>query len=59
MLEKSKIVVDKPFNKEFFKLFEKFSFKYWCRKKTENHQLSHLESEELWEKIKNSLQSFN
>ena len=59
MLEKRKFFVDKSLKKDVFQLFEKFSSKYWCRKKVEFNQLSHFESEELWEKIKKSLQSFN
>lgn len=49
----------KSSKKDVSKWIEKFSFKYWCKKEIENNQLSHFESEELWGKIKNSLQSFN
>jgi hypothetical protein len=59
MLKKRKIYFDSQLKDHAFKLFEKFSFKYWCKKKISNNQLSHFESEELWEKIQNSLQTFN
>jgi hypothetical protein len=44
---------------DFEGLFEKFSFSFWCKRKFSKNQLTHFESEELWGKIKNSLQSFN
>jgi hypothetical protein len=59
MLKKRKFYIDNQFKNRAFKLIEKFSFKYLCKKKLVSNQLSHFESEELWEKIKNSLQSFN
>jgi len=59
MLDKQKIVIVKSFKMDFEGLFEKFSFSFWCKRKFSKNQLTHFESEELWGKIKNSLQSFN
>ena len=59
MSSQKELKAKNTFQRDVLGYFNKKSFLYWYKKIFNINQLTHFESEDLWDKIKKSLQSLN